>query len=167
KLLLLLEDIDLSAEVEEVSLSKFLFQEISKIRHTFEKGLNIKYMVDLAEPFMVRARSEDISDLFRIMLLNAIKFTTKPKILSATTIESYNNSYWKISISDAGIGVPDENKEIIFLRFKKPSERAGSGVGLALAKLIVDKYQGKIWVEDRVKGDFKQGSSFQIALPKI
>ncbi|MFX0065530.1 MAG: sensor histidine kinase [Candidatus Hermodarchaeota archaeon] len=166
KLIWLRKTTDIELKLEDVSLSRYLFQEISKIRHTFEKGLNIKFSVDLSEPFMVKARPEDIADIFRIILINAIKFTIQQKILIDTSIESYKDMYWKVRISDAGIGVPDINKEKIFLRFEKGKPEEGSGVGLALAKTIVEKYQGKIWVEDRVKGDYKQGASFITIFPK-
>ncbi|MFX1534447.1 MAG: sensor histidine kinase [Promethearchaeota archaeon] len=166
KLIWLRKTTDIELKLEDVSLSRYLFQEISQIRHTFEKGLNIKFSVDLSEPFMVKARPEDIADIFRIILINAIKFTIQPKILIDTSIESYKDMYWKVRISDAGIGVPDVNKQKIFLRFEEGKPEKGSGVGLALAKTIVEKYQGKIWVEDRVKGDYKQGASFITIFPK-
>ena len=40
------------------------------------------------------------------------------------------------------------------------------GVGLSLVKKIIKKYNGKIWVEDKVKGDYTQGSNFIILIPE-
>ena len=39
------------------------------------------------------------------------------------------------------------------------------GLGLSLVKKIIDLYHGDIWVEDRVKGDYKQGSKFVVLIP--
>ena len=40
------------------------------------------------------------------------------------------------------------------------------GVGLSLVKKIIKKYNGKIWVEDKVKGDYTKGSNFIILIPE-
>jgi len=42
----------------------------------------------------------------------------------------------------------------------------GFGLGLSIVKSIVDKFGGRIWVEDRVGGDFTKGTVFKIKLPK-
>ena len=42
----------------------------------------------------------------------------------------------------------------------------GFGLGLSIVSTIVEKMQGRIWVEDRVRGDFSQGSVFKVMLPK-
>ena len=41
------------------------------------------------------------------------------------------------------------------------------GLGLALVKKIIDNYNGKIWVEDRVKGDHSKGSNFVLLIPEV
>jgi two-component system phosphate regulon sensor histidine kinase PhoR len=69
-----------------------------------------------------------------------------------------------ISISDTGVGIPDEDLSRIFERFYK-SDRArsqeGTGLGLAIAKHIVQGHGGRIWVES-VEGI---GSTFTFSLP--
>jgi signal transduction histidine kinase len=42
----------------------------------------------------------------------------------------------------------------------------GFGIGLSIVSALVEKYGGRIWAEDRIKGDFSKGSVFKIALPK-
>ncbi len=73
-----------------------------------------------------------------------------------------------IRISDEGPGVPEQEREAIFRRFhsERPvSENFGqhSGLGLAIARTIVEGHQGRIAVRDRVDG--KRGACFEIALP--
>ncbi|PYR86874.1 MAG: hypothetical protein DMG19_11970 [Acidobacteria bacterium] len=70
-----------------------------------------------------------------------------------------------ISVSDSGPGVPDEQKDKIFLKFhqvKRGKKVAGQGVGLGLAicKTIIEAHQGRIWVQDNPNG----GSVFSFVL---
>jgi signal transduction histidine kinase len=54
----------------------------------------------------------------------------------------------------------------LFTRLGKgKTKTAGRGLGLYLVRKLVDDFDGKVWVEDRVKGDFRQGSRFVVQLP--
>jgi two-component system sensor histidine kinase ChvG len=73
-----------------------------------------------------------------------------------------------IRVSDEGPGVPEQEREAIFRRFhseRPASENFGkhSGLGLAIARTIVEGHHGRITVRDRVDG--KRGACFEIALP--
>ena len=73
-----------------------------------------------------------------------------------------------IRVSDEGPGVPEQEREAIFRRFhseRPASENFGkhSGLGLAIARTIVEGHHGRIAVRDRVDG--KRGACFEIALP--
>ena len=62
----------------------------------------------------------------------------------------------------------DSRKEKIFNRGNvEISSVHGMGLGLSLAKKIIESYNGDIWVEDRVKGDHLQGSNFIILIPEV
>lgn len=72
-----------------------------------------------------------------------------------------------------GIGIPDEFKDKVFSReFKKlvKSDRPilqksrGAGMGLSLVRGLVERYGGKIWVENRVYDDYTRGSVFAFIL---
>jgi signal transduction histidine kinase len=76
--------------------------------------------------------------------------------------------YNKIEFSDNGIGVPDDRKKIIFMRGNRELKGAkGMGLGLSLVKKIINVFNSKIWVEDKVKGDYSKGSKFVILLPEL
>lgn len=66
-----------------------------------------------------------------------------------------------IRVADSGSGVSDEVREMIFEPFYR-GDRSGLGLGLAIAKSLVELHNGRIWVENRPRG---QGSVFCVALP--
>lgn len=73
-----------------------------------------------------------------------------------------------MEFSDNGIGVPEDRKEIIFKRGNRELKGSkGMGIGLSLVKKIIKGYNGKIWVEDKVKCDYSQGSNFFLLIPEI
>ncbi len=67
-----------------------------------------------------------------------------------------------IAVSDSGPGVPPEERELIFEPFYR-GDRSGLGLGLAIAKSVVELHSGRIWVEDGAGGT---GSTFFVAVPK-
>jgi signal transduction histidine kinase len=69
---------------------------------------------------------------------------------------------------DNGIGILNENKETIFQKgFGRDKRVRGMGIGLSLVKKIIQNYNGEIWVENRVKNDYEQGSNFILLIPEI
>lgn len=73
----------------------------------------------------------------------------------------------KLTVADEGPGIPDEHKQRIFERFYRVDPRRkggpGTGIGLAIAKSVVDEHEGTLKVEDAVGG----GSRFVIELPAV
>jgi signal transduction histidine kinase len=99
---------------------------------------------------------------------NAIKYENRSEIsLDIVHSLSEDKSFWKLEFIDYGPGVPDKLKDRIFHDFEIGDEfNHGSGLGLALVKEVVTRSGGKVWVQDRIVGDFSQGSNFVILLPK-
>jgi signal transduction histidine kinase len=69
-----------------------------------------------------------------------------------------------IEISDNGPGIPDEFKSEVF-RPRKDNMKNTEGIGLYLVKKIANRFGGRVWVEDRVHGDHKKGTSVVITVP--
>ena len=103
---------------------------------------------------------------FTIVLDNAIRYSDAPEI----AVEADDDgAKWHLRFEDNGRGIPDDKKEFVFLRFDrldKQKKIRGSGLGLALARALVERHGGRIWVENRVPGDHTQGSVVHIVLPK-
>jgi signal transduction histidine kinase len=105
-------------------------------------------------------------DVFSNLLNNAIKFDGHDIVEIDVDISSSGDD-WAIEFKDRGCGIGYGYKKIIFNRMEMAGESTqGSGLGLTIVKYIVLSYGGKVWVEDRVKGDRAQGSNFIMLLPK-
>ena len=117
----------------------------------------------------VRANSF-LRDLFVNVLSNAAKFDQSKLVKVEVSVDDGDvgeGEYWLVSVSDRGRGIPDDRKTTVFERFATGATGVkGFGLGLSIVRTIVDRFDGKIWVEDRVKGDFSKGAVFKLLLPK-
>jgi PAS domain S-box-containing protein len=112
-----------------------------------------------------------LKDVFSNILGNAIKHTPGDHVsinIRLSRSNSDGKKYYRVAVEDSGPGIPDEMKTRIFNRLERGSTKArGKGLGLYLVKTLVDDFHGKVWVEDRVKGDHTQGSRFIVMLPAV
>jgi len=95
-----------------------------------------------------------ISQVIRNIICNSIKYGGKDKPISIH-VSNHNDaekSYVKFSIKDRGIGISSEDKDRVFDTFvegkKTECFSGGKGLGLSIAKEIVESHKGSIWVED-------------------
>lgn len=101
----------------------------------------------------------DFAKLINIFVENGIKYSAEqPRI---TIMLHELETGFELRIQDSGIGISPEHQQRIFERFyridlSRSRDTGGNGIGLAVAKKIVDKYRGKIFVESEVG----QGSTF-------
>jgi signal transduction histidine kinase len=112
---------------------------------------------------------ELVREVFINILTNAVKYDLHEPVEIGINIERMSVDDKKvltISIADHGCGVSDETKPIIFDRFSKAPKK-GSGMGLHIVMTLSKRYRGRVWVEDRVKGDHTQGAVFKIQLPSL
>jgi two-component system, chemotaxis family, CheB/CheR fusion protein len=111
----------------------------------------------------VRTDPSQLAQLFQNLLGNAMKFHAEapPKIHVDACREG---DYWRFSVSDNGIGIASEYQDHIFEVFRRLHSRAqyaGTGIGLAICKKIVERHGGRIWVESEPG----HGSTFHFILP--
>ncbi len=88
-----------------------------------------------------------ITSVFQNLIGNAIKYKKPPRIHISARKEGYEYSF---SVQDNGIGIEPQYSDRIFEVFKRLhtiDEYEGTGIGLAIAKRIVERHHGRIWVE--------------------
>jgi light-regulated signal transduction histidine kinase (bacteriophytochrome) len=112
----------------------------------------------------VEADEMQLVQLMQNLIGNAIKFQGKaaPRIQVAS---SDKGDAVEITVKDNGIGIEPQYFERIFMVFQRLHDKGqypGTGIGLAICKKVVDRHDGRIWLES-VPG---RGSTFHITLPK-
>ena len=111
-------------------------------------------------PIMVDIDPAQISRAVMNLITNAIKFTPSGGSIEVSAERREDEAH--IMVKDSGRGIPADDLETIFDRFAQVGTRTrGYGLGLFIARTIVDAHGGRIWV-DSIVG---QGSTFHIALP--
>ncbi len=149
-------------EREEVELDTLL-EDIVKLNQPAvnESGASINWH-DLPT---IKAAQTPIQQVFKNLINNAIKYR-KPDIEPEINIEAEDSGdYWKIAVSDNGIGIKKEFQDNIFTIFKRlhtQDEYSGTGIGLSVSQKIVEKHGGEIWVES----EEGEGSTFYFTIPK-
>ncbi|MFX1375727.1 MAG: sensor histidine kinase [Promethearchaeota archaeon] len=110
-------------------------------------------------------------DVFENILMSMVKHNDKSEIeILIDLLKTLKNktSFIKIELKDNGMGIPNDMKEAIFKTGIRNREKVkGMGLGLILAKQIINSYNGEIWVEDKIKGDYTKGSNFIILIPEV
>ncbi|URZ04332.1 sensor histidine kinase [Clostridium felsineum] len=111
---------------------------------------NHKILSSRNDKVKISADSKMIKQMLRIFIDNSIKFTPRGGTIDISSI--LFNDEVKISVKDTGIGIPKDEIKNIFDRFyivdkSRSKERGGSGLGLSIAKWIVNMHNGIIGVE--------------------
>jgi len=148
----------------KVSMAKIIedtiltFQDEAKTR-------NITLKVESnGSPFFIDADVVKISIVVSNLLKNAIQFTDPGGEVTVKVEE--DSGYMKLSVSDTGIGIPTRDLPRIFERFFQVETHltrryGGMGLGLSVAKSMVELHKGRIWVES----EEGKGSTFTFLLP--
>jgi len=121
--------------------------------------------VDVAGLPMVMGDATQLSQLFRNLISNAIKFHRDEPPVVRVDVEPAGE-FWRFTVSDNGIGIEREYLERIFVIFQRLHGRgqyAGTGIGLAICKKIVERHGGQIEVRSVVG----EGSAFAFTLPAL
>jgi signal transduction histidine kinase len=166
KALLRLTRVRLTGELErsEFSLKNVIFNSFAAAEDRAVKGdIKLSYEVDPAID-LCYGNALLIEDTITNLLLNAVKYTPQAGNVKLDVHSRGDDII--MQISDTGIGIPAGEIDRIFDEFYRASnakklERDGTGLGLSMAKEVIERHGGKIWVESG-----NTGSIFSFSLPK-
>ena len=114
-----------------------------------------------AESLFAELDRERMFQVLSNLIGNALKFTPNGGTIKVSARKQ--EGHVEISVADNGPGIPSQDRQLIFERFTKLTmdDRSGLGLGLFVAKWIVEAHKGRIWVTS----DVGKGSMFTFTLP--
>jgi heavy metal sensor kinase len=150
---------------EEIQLDNLVMEIYEDSEHLTKKK-NITVLLNRLDEAKILGDKIKLRQLFFNIIDNAIKYNHENGSVEITLTKEKN--FANVAISDTGIGVPKESLSKIFERFyrvdkARSREAGGSGLGLSLAKWIVDLHKGSI----NVKSEHGKGATFTVRLPAI
>jgi len=141
---------------------KFFEPEVENkgLKFTFKNGLPSNRAI-------VKTDNEKVYGILTNLIKNAIKFTYEGSIeFGYDIVKTQHAASLQFFVKDTGVGIPENQKELIFERFRQGSDSLtrkyeGSGLGLSIAKSYVEMLGGRIWVESQ-EG---RGTTFYFTIP--
>ena len=152
-------------EMEETSLAEVVGDALENVRSSAEeKGLGLLAEVPEGLP-QIMASPRRLVQVLTNLLNNAVQFT--PSGGRITLRLRGLDEYIQVEVMDTGIGISPEDMPKIFEEFYrgKDVETRGAGLGLAIARKIVEAHGGKIWAESPYP-ESEKGSKLTLTLPK-
>ncbi|MFX1568602.1 MAG: PAS domain S-box protein [Promethearchaeota archaeon] len=155
--------------IDNIEITKFLHSSIKFVKKAYPDR-KVQIFPEIFDEKYFTMANDLLQDVFENILINGIKYNENELVeinINISRKEFKKVNYVRIQFIDNGIGVSDNKKELIF----QPGNREikgtkGMGIGLSLVSKIMEIFEGKIWVEDKVKGDYNQGSKFIVLLPE-
>ena len=134
---------------------------------------NITFKVDLSDDIKLYGDSKKVDQIFRIFIDNAIKYSRESNIIEINAFDHYKGKYNPnvrdgvlFQFEDNGIGITHKDIASIFQRFFRSSQVTdipGTGLGLPIAKELIELHNGEVYVES----EYGKGTIFYVFFPRI
>lgn len=177
RLLTIINDIIDISKIESgainLAISEFnIYDLLSEIRQFYQpeirkKGLEFIFDIDDQNQVIIQSDKVKINQIISNLLTNAIKFTTNG-LIKLSTKTNVQNSFVEISVKDTGIGIPEDQQQKIFERFRQVKNlihdfNEGTGLGLSISKGFIEALGGTISVDSQVG----EGTCFTFSIPVL
>ncbi|MCX7913469.1 MAG: PAS domain-containing sensor histidine kinase [Thermodesulfovibrionales bacterium] len=156
-----LESKETIPNLEEIDLYQMILKEVDSIAiEAGKKNINISFVTDEHPPVFIKADETMIKRVLINLLDNAVKYNIIGGKITVRLIRTDQEVL--VQIEDTGIGIPEDKQHMIFDAFYRATHtHKGSGLGLSIAKQIIELHGGRIWAESV----YKKGSTFSFTLP--
>jgi two-component system sensor histidine kinase/response regulator len=159
-----LEELKLKDDFKIFEIAPVILEAIDLVEGAAdEKDVTVEYNVQSADA-MVNGDRDLLREVFINLISNGVKYNRTGGTVTVSIHEK--DCYWVIDVSDTGLGIPaSELPHVIeeFYRVKREGVAAGTGIGLAIVKKILDVHEGKL----DIVSVLDKGSTFSVFLPKI
>jgi signal transduction histidine kinase len=142
-------------------LTRVMRESVEAFHHVASaRGISLS-VVDSPGPLLATFDPERVLQVLANLLSNALKFTREGGRVELRAVSE--GTQCRVSVTDTGSGIPEDQLESIFERFRQVSrfDRRGHGLGLHISKSLVEAHGGRIWAESRLGS----GSTFHFTLP--
>lgn len=146
---------------EKVNLSQIIKHTLDKMKFALNKK-KARVKLSVLNDIFIKGDAIELSRMFSIFIDNALKYSKNN--LSINVQVKKNKNKINLIISDNGIGIPESDLKYIYQRFYrglKHKKYSGSGLGLNIAKKIIEKHRGEISVESKID----KGTIFTLVFP--
>ena len=149
---------------DKMSVPVTIKETLSLIKEKVMKNVLLKMEFDPKLEF-IEADKQRFKQILFNLLSNAVKFS-KEEGGTVTVTAKKEDDMAKVSVSDTGIGIKEENVGKLFHKFEQlesgiSQKYGGTGLGLAITKQLVELHGGRIWAESR----YEEGSTFTFLIP--
>jgi len=134
---------------------------------------NITFKVVISDDIKLYGDSKKVDQIFRIFIDNAMKYSNEKNSIEIKAIDHYKGQYnlstkdgVLFQFKDNGIGISEKDIPFIFQRFFRSdqvSDIPGTGLGLPIAKELIELHNGEVYVES----EYGKGAIFYVFLPRI
>ena len=172
----LIKDVQKLSKLDNSIISTKKVNACDVLKGAIENALNsfpkkeIQVEFDISSKNVNVQANELLVDVFDNILNNAVKYNKNSPaeiLIRINKVQEDNTKYVKIEFLDNGIGIMDELKQYTFKKgYKTEMKSKGMGFGLSIVKKILKSYNGRIWVENKVEGDYSQGCNFVVLIPE-
>jgi PAS domain S-box-containing protein len=134
------------------------------IANQLDEDEDSQISIDVEQLPVIFANSDQMKQFFANLISNAVKYRNAQVPLEIKVRITQENGFWKITVSDNGIGFDQQYADRIFELFQRLHARLeyeGTGIGLAICKKIIQNHYGFI----KAVGRIGEGASFEIFLP--
>ncbi|MFX0092478.1 MAG: sensor histidine kinase [Candidatus Hodarchaeota archaeon] len=166
--ILMKHQLSVSYELEPINLAMTIEKVISLVQDTYPSR---KIEVTAPVPFNSFVLADLLFEhIFINLLTNAVKNDPHDIVRVKITIEQVqdhpeDNVNYIISVTDFGTGIHPDQRVNLFTRFTEFRKKGrGSGLGFFIIKTLAERYNGRIWIENRISDDYTQGTCFKIQL---
>ncbi|MDD1673187.1 MAG: GAF domain-containing sensor histidine kinase [Methanomicrobiales archaeon] len=109
---------------------------------------------------------ELIPEIFLNLIGNSLKFSGPDADITIAVEEKGEEV--EVTVQDTGPGIPDALKPVLFQKFQRGStSKSGKGLGLYIVRVLVERYGGRVWIEDAIPGHPESGAAIKFTLRRF
>jgi signal transduction histidine kinase len=149
-------------EMKKTDAGDMLSKAVANTAHNGDVRINYRPM----SGYEVMA-NESLHDAFTDIINNFIEYSKRPLVIDIEAGKRRENGkeYYKFAFEDNGPGIPDALKRELLGTWGVNEKPVRRSLGFQFIKALIDAYHGKVWMEDRVPGDYSKGVKIVVMLP--